>query len=203
MKQEVRIEFEELEIFRSKKRWKLYFIILAEHPSDPDKWVLTSIPNDDTGVIQLKPNAENKIYFEPKVGVGVDGLFVFNREMPKNRRLKVRVYLKHSRSNIRNVGELLSDVEKTLGDNAFGQVTDLLGRSNPWLVISKEAAQKVGSILKNVKDKDFGMLSLDEEFGKEFDNQEELDRENRFSTGDARLVWSWAIRNIDPNESVT
>ncbi|NLR92197.1 MULTISPECIES: hypothetical protein [Flammeovirga] len=194
MKEEILLEFEELEILRSKKRWKLYFVVMAEHPTEKDKWIMTTIPNENHGLIELKPNAENKVYFEPQNAIGANGLFVLDRDMPRNRRLKVRVFLRHSRDNIRNAGKLLTDVENALGDEAYGQVTNLLGRSNPWLVIGQEAVQKVGAILSNIKDRDFGMITMDEEFGPEFENQSELDRENKFSTGDARLVWSWATR---------
>ncbi|ANQ48192.1 hypothetical protein MY04_0810 [Flammeovirga sp. MY04] len=193
--EEIILEFEELEILRPKKRWKLYFVVLTEHPTDKDKWILTTIPNESHGVIQLKPRAENKIYFEPQDAVGANGLFVLDRNMPESRRIKVRVFLRHSRENARNAGQILSDVESALGEEAFGQVTNLLGRTNPWLVIGKEAVQKVGKILSNIKDRDFGLITMDEEFGPEFENQSELDRMNNFSTGDARLVWSWATRN--------
>jgi hypothetical protein len=62
----------------------------------------------------------------------------------------------------------------------------------PWLVVSKYALGAIGKVLRKVKDKDFGFVSMDEEFGDEFENQTELDRENTFSTGEASIVWSWS-----------
>lgn len=187
------LEFEELEILRPKKRWKLYFVIIAEHPEDSDKMVLSYLPQLEPYFV-LKPRADNKVFFEPENSVGADGLFVIEREMPADRNIKVQVYLRHSRQATRNAGNFLKEIESELGDNAMGTITDILGTTSSWLVFAKAALPIVGSALKKVKDRDFGMLSMDERFGDEFENQEELDRQNTFSSGDARLVWSWSIK---------
>ena len=39
----VRLEIDEVQIHRPKKRWKLYFVILAEHPTDTTKMILTTL----------------------------------------------------------------------------------------------------------------------------------------------------------------
>lgn len=94
------LEFEQLNILVKKKIWKLYFIVVAEHPTDPDKMVISTIP------------AAGQDYFR----------------------------------------------------------------------------------LKKMKDRDFGYLVMDEEFGSEFDGKKELDRTNFFTTHQARLRWSWRIK---------
>ncbi len=48
----VRLEFEELTIHRPKKRWNMYFIIVAQHPTDEDKMILTTTPEP---YIRIKP----------------------------------------------------------------------------------------------------------------------------------------------------
>lgn len=187
----IKLEFEKLTIHRPKERWKLYFIIVAEHPTEEDKMVITSLPQSD--IIRLKPSQGNVINFEPK-GDNVDGLFVIERDMPADRRVSVRVYLRHTRKSVRDTGELLSEIQKELGSDAVGIVTDVLGITGaPWLVVSKYALGALGKVLRKVKDKDFGFVSMDEEFGDEFENQTELDRENTFSTGEASIVWSWSV----------
>ena len=47
------LEFESLKILRPKKRWKLYLVVVAEDPSDPDKTLITTLPADDTITIDL------------------------------------------------------------------------------------------------------------------------------------------------------
>jgi hypothetical protein len=92
----IKLEFEKLTINRPKERWKLYFIIVAEHPVEADKMVITTLPQSD--IIRLKPSQGNVINFEPK-GDNVDGLFVIERDMPADRRMSVRVYLRHTRKS--------------------------------------------------------------------------------------------------------
>ncbi len=186
---QIRLEFEELTIQRPKKRWNFYFIIVAQHPDDDDKMIITTTPEP---YIRVKPRSENIIDFEPE-GVGVDGFLILKREMPADRKMNVRVYLRHSRKNTRSAGEFLMDMKGKLGGDAFDIVSDIVGTTNPWLIIAKKAIPMIGSIIAKIPDRDFGMLSVYEEFGPEFEDQIELDRENTFSTGDAKLVWSWSI----------
>lgn len=186
----IKLEFEKLSILRPKERWKIYFVIVAEHPSEEDKMVITTLPQSD--IIKMKPSQQNTLNFEPK-GTNTDGLFVLERDMPADRQISVRVYLRHSRKSVRNTGDILSELQQELGSNAFGIVSDVLGVTGaPWLVVSKYAIGTIGKVLRKIKDKDFGFVSMDEEFGDEFENQTELDRENTFSTGEASIVWSWS-----------
>ncbi|MEQ8908136.1 MAG: hypothetical protein RIC95_03010 [Vicingaceae bacterium] len=192
----IQLELEQLKILRAKKRWKLYFVVVTEHPEEEDKMVMTYIPQPQTGesFFRVKPNAENQLFFEPQGAVGADGLIVKEREMPEDRSVKVRMYLRHSRRSTRNAGNFLKDMEKELGGDALGLVSDILGSTGTWLVIAKKAMPMIGNALSKVKDRDFGAVVMDEEFGAEFENQEELDRENKFTSGDANIVWSWAVK---------
>jgi len=188
----IKLEFEELQILRPKKRWKIYFVVVTEHPDDRDKMLISSFPEPH---ISMKRQQANIVYFEPQIGDdGADGLFVIEREMPEDRTLKVRVYLRHSRQKLRDAGKLLQDIKGELGTDAFEIAENILGTTNPWLVVAKKALPLIGGILSKIKDRDFGFVNMDEEFGPEFESQTELDRENTVSTGQARIVWSWSVK---------
>lgn len=187
----VKLELEKLQILRPKERWKLYFVLVTEHPSEKDKMVITSFPDP---YIRVKPSEKNIINFEPVGSPGADGLIVMERDMPANRMLSTRLYLRHSRQSTRDLGQILQDIKGELGGDAMNIVSNILGTTSPWLVIAKEAVPLVGGILRKIKDKDFGFVSLDEEFGDEFSNQGEIDRENTFSSGEAKICWSWSVK---------
>lgn len=192
----VKLEFERLEILLKKRRWKLYFVIVAEHPFDNDKMLLTTVPTAGQRYFMLKKHSENVVEFEPEsADGGVEGLTILEREMPADRSLKVRVFLKHSRKSTREIGDILKDVESGLGGQAFGIVSNILGSTSPWLVIAKTAVSLVGGILKTIKDRDMGYLNMDEDFEEEFEGKKELDRTNKTSTGEVNLRWSWKIKD--------
>ena len=185
----IKLELEKLEILRPKERWQLYFVVITEHPEDSNKVMITTTPSP---YIRLKPRQGNTIHFEPE-GIGTDGFTLLVCEMPENRRMKTRIYLRHSRKNTRSIGKLINDIKVSIGSEAGEVVNNLMGVSSPWLIASKASFNMLEGVLKNIKDRDFGFVNLDEEFGNEFENQIELDRTNNFSTGDAKLTWSWSI----------
>lgn len=185
----LRLEFDALQILRSKGRWNLYFIVVAQHPVDEGKMILTSMPEP---YIRIKPRADNVINFVPE-GQGANGFFVLKRSMPSDRHMNLRIYLRHSRNATRSAGAFLKDMKGQLGIDAFDVVTDLVGNMTPWLVISKNAVQLIGGILTKLPDRDFGMMSMSEHFGPEFDEISSQTRSNIFSTGDARLTWRWIV----------
>ena len=192
----VKLEFERLEILLKKRRWKLYFVIVAEHPFDNDKMLLTTVPTAGQHYFMLKKHSENAVEFEPESSDGgVEGLTILEREMPADRSLKVRAFLKHSRKSARQIGNILKDVESGMGGQAFGIVSNILGSTSPWLVIAKTAVSLVGGILKTINDRDMGYLNMDEDFEEEFEGKKELDRTNKTSTGEAKLRWSWKIKD--------
>lgn len=185
----VRLEIDEIQIYRPKRRWKLYFVIVAEHPTEKDKMIVTTMPHEP---IKLSKRHDNSFQFDTDE-TGSEGLFVLSRELPENRELNVHIYLRHTRDSLRNLGEILKDIESGIGGEAFGIVTDIVGTTTvPWLIVAKEAIPMIGRILAGIPDRDFGFLSAFERFGLEFENQYEIDRMKDFS-GDASLIYSWSV----------
>ena len=87
----VRLEIDEVHIKRRRKRWVLYFVIMAEHPEDPDKMIITTLPQYP---FKLSSSHENSFYFDT-AQEGSEGLYVLSRELPEDRELNVHVYLHH------------------------------------------------------------------------------------------------------------
>ena len=54
----ITLEFSKLQILKGRERWRLYFIMVAEHPADNDKMIVSTFPDP---YIRLKPNKENVI----------------------------------------------------------------------------------------------------------------------------------------------
>ncbi len=185
----VRLEIDEVNVYRPKKRWKLYFVIIADHPTEVDKMIMTTLPHQP---FKISKRHENSFQFDTDE-IGSEGLFVLSRDLPEDRELNVHIYLRHTRKSTRDLGEILQNVEDGIGGDAFGIVTDIVGTTAvPWLVIAKKAVSMVGKILTKIPDRDFGFLSAFERFGPEFEEQFEIDREKDFS-GDASLVYSWSV----------
>lgn len=187
----ITLEFSKLQVLKDKERWRLYFILVTEHPDDNDKMVVTTFPDP---YIRLKPNQDNLISFEPEGNGDTDGLFVIERAMPSDRRIKVEVYLRHSRKHIRNLGESLKDLKTTLGGDAFEIVDELLGTSVPWLVVAKKALPLIGTAISKIADKDMGFVNMSEAFDNDTAANPILERSNTFSTGEAKIWWEWDIR---------
>lgn len=185
----VRLELNRLHIDRPKKSWRIYFVIVAEHPDNPDQMVLTVVPEEP---IRMVPSEDNTRNFGGEEE-GREGLLLLRREMPEHRELNVHCFVRHSRSNVRGIGEIFSDIQNGIGENAIGIVKGILGTTNPWLAIVKSALPLVGGILRNIKDRDMGFISMFERFGAEFEKDEEIDFESKggFST----VVYSWSVDN--------
>jgi hypothetical protein len=184
------LEFSKLQILKDKERWRLYFVLVTEHPDDNDKMVVTTFPDP---YIRLKPNQDNLISFEPEGNGDTDGLFVIERAIPSDRRIKVHVYLHHSRKHIRNLGESLKDLKTALGGDAFEIVDELLGTTVPWLVVAKKALPLIGTAISKIGDKDMGFVNMSEAFDEDAAANPILERSNTFSTGEAKIWWQWDI----------
>ncbi|MDR2207251.1 MAG: hypothetical protein LBE36_13965 [Flavobacteriaceae bacterium] len=193
----VRLEIDEVKIHRPKQRWKLYFVIVAEHPSDSEKMLVTILPQEEKP-IKLTPRHGNSFHFDTDE-IGSEGLFVLSRELPKNRELNVHIYLRHTRKAVRNFGNILKEVEKEMGKDAYGIKKNIAGiiskTADSWLVIAKKSVSLIGQILSKIPDRDFGFLSAFEHFGAEFEISGEIDRKKDFS-GDASLVYSWSVDDV-------
>jgi hypothetical protein len=185
----VRLEFESLTMDRPKKRWNLYFVLLTEHPTDEDKMVMRVFPEQP---ISLLPAAQNEIDFSPE-GQHTNGLIVLERTLPTDKTLRAQVFLRHSRDDAREIGEVIASIQAELGDNVLGAISDIFNVAGPWMVIAKTAFGIVGDILRKVQDRDFGFLSLDQHFTEEFMDNVEYDRKHPFSTHHASLVWTWSV----------
>jgi hypothetical protein len=187
----VRLEIDEVNIYRSKKRWNLYFVVAIEHPTDEDKMILATLPKKP---IKLSKRHNNSFQFDTDE-FGSEGLFVLSRELPSDRELNAHIYLRHTRKSIRDFGEILKEVGIGIGEDASGIINDIVGTATtPWLVIAKKAIPMIGKVLTKIPDRDFGFLSAFERFGSEFEEQYEIDRKKEFS-GNASLVYSWSIED--------
>lgn len=185
----VRLEIDEVEIYRPRKRWHLYFVVVADHPTEKDKMIISTLPQKP---FRLSSRHNNVYHFDTDQP-GSEGLFVLSREMPEDREINVQFYLRHSRKATRNLGEILEDIKTGVAGDALGIITDIVGTTGmPWLVIAKKSLSLVGKILEKIPDKDFGFLSAFERFGPEFESQTDIDREKQF-TGDASMVYSWTL----------
>ena len=185
----VRLEIDEIKIHRPKKNWNLYFVILADHPTEEDKMIMTTLPA--SGPFKLSRRHQNTFLFDTEE-LGAEGLFVLSRELPEDRELNVHIRLFHTRKPTRDLGEILTNVEEGVAGDAFGIVDNIVGSTLQWLVLAKTAVSMVGKILTKVKDRPFGFASAFERFGSEFEELSEIDREKHF-TGDASLVYSWSV----------
>jgi len=185
----VLLEIDEVKIYRPRKRWHLYFVVVADHPSEDDKMIVAILPQEP---FLLTSRHNNEYQFDTNQQ-GSEGLFVLSREMPKDREINVQFYLRHSRKATRDMGGILNEIKAGVAGDALGIVTDIVGTTGiPWLVIAKKSISLIGKILEKIPDKDFGFLSAFERFGPEFESQTDIDREKDF-TGDASLVYSWTL----------
>ncbi|MDI9258308.1 hypothetical protein [Flavobacterium sedimenticola] len=189
----VRLEINQLNIERPKRRWKLYFVVIAEHPTDPDKMVLSTLPSNP---IKVTPNQQNEIHFDDN-GPGSEGLLLLRRNMPPSKELNVHFYVRHSRSAVRNAVSVLQDIENEMGGEALQTVDGMLDTENPWLVITKKSLPLVGKVLARVPDRDMGFISMFERFGDEFFADGEIDRKKTGAF--CNVVYTWSLDTIENN----
>jgi hypothetical protein len=189
--EKIHLEIDQIVIHRHRLMWKLYFIVMIEHPTDADKMVISVMPEYP---ILVAPEQDNTVMFREANENGGDGLFVLSREMPANKELNVHIYVRHSRRRLHNIATILSDIETGIGGQGFGLLTNILGTTNPWLAIAKSAIPLVGQILGTIPDRDMGFVTMFERFGSEFDNQAKLARER--TGGHVTITSSWSVKNL-------
>ena len=183
----VRLELNKIQIHRPKETWRLYFVVVADHPDDQDAMVVSMVPEN---AILVVPEQKNIVSFEPE-GTGTEGLLLLSRELPSNRELNVHLHILHSRRPKRELGKLLIHFESEIGKKGTGIVSNILGTNSPWLAISRSGLPLVGQILSKISDRNMGFVSMFERFGPEFESEVEIDRENR--GGHCTVVHSWSI----------
>ena len=120
-----------------------------------------------------------------------DDVFLLQRNMPPGKELNVHLYVRHSRSGIRNAANALQDIAKELGIDALGQTENILGTTATWLEITKKALPHIGKALARIPDRDMGFISMFERFGDEFLADGEIDRKK--TGGFCTIVYSWAV----------
>lgn len=183
----VRLELNKLQIHRPKERWKLYFVLVTDHPEERDQLALAVIPQNPILVV---PEQQNVVSFEPK-GKGSEGLLLLSRDLPPNRELNVHFYVMHSRRSNREIGSVLQQIVTGVGKKALGISSDILGIPTPWLQVARSGLPLIGQILSGIPDRNLGFVNMFERFGPEFERETEVDRESR--GGHVTVVYTWAV----------
>ena len=80
----VRLEIDEVQIHRPKKRWKLYFLVVTDHPTEEDKMIITTLPHQP---FKLSRRHDNSFQFDTD-DAGSNGLFVLSRDTSSRSRVK-------------------------------------------------------------------------------------------------------------------
>lgn len=191
----VRLEIDFLEILRKRRRWNLYFIIATQDPTDASKTVLTTVPEEP---IKVRSMDNQRVDFEAEGNGETNGLIIFNRAMPADNSVTVRVWVVQSRDNLRSVGDVMGELKTSLGGDTgpvSSAVSAALGATTPWLSVAKgvlSAAGIIGNLLEEAKDRKMGFVSLDETFTAADIKLGELDRNNTVSAF-GELGWTYVI----------
>jgi hypothetical protein len=185
----VRLELNQLRIHRPKERWRLYFVIVADHPDNRDLLLVTVMPGSPMLVV---PEQHNTVNFEP-AGEGTEGLLLLSRTLPPNREVNVHFYVMHSRRAAREIGTILQQIKEDAGKEAVGIISEAMGITAPWLKIGREGLPLIGRALGALPDRQLGFISMFERFGPEFERQVEVDRESRGGHISAVYTWSAVV----------
>ena len=187
----IRLELNYLDLERNKKMWKLYFVLATEMPDAPDQMAITVLP--EGGPVIIRKPADNHLSFVPE-GTNADGLFVLERKMPADYSVKARLWVMHTRDTARAAGSVMKEISGFLGKGGTGaKIVAALGGTNPWTVLGLQGIGIVGTALSKVKDKPMGWVNMDEHFNPNGEEDEELERKNRLSTGFGEIGWSWVV----------
>jgi len=186
----IRLELNYIDLERNKKRWSLYFVLATENPEKPEEIVIATLPTTD--FIKVRKPADNLVQFEPQ-GEDTEGLFALERSMPDDFSVKARLWVMHSRKIQRGIGEKLGKISEFLGGSEGSEVLASLGAVNPWVSIGVKGIGVIGSALSKIKDRQLGFVNLDEHFNPDGEEDEEMERTNRLSTGFGEIGWSWVV----------
>lgn len=183
----IRLELESFKILKKRERWQIYFIVYTSHPNEPNKSIIKFVPGGNN--IRLKPQSDNYYSFKP-TGEGTDGLRILHIDLPTENYIDVRMCMMQSRKNLRSVTAKINEIKKEL--NVSEIVPVKLARIQ-WYLIDK-GIDIVAGIIENVKDRNMGFISMDEEFEDEFEQNQNQKRTQRLSTGEAEITWVWELK---------
>lgn len=186
----IRLELNYLDLERNKKRWSLYMVLATDNPEKPGEIAITTLPS---GFIKVRKPADNLVQFEPQ-GEGTEGLFVLERDMPADFSVRARLWLMHSRRGHRDFGEKLTEIGSFFGEDT-DNILEALGAGNPWISVGIRGLAAVGTALSKIKDRELGFLNLDEHFNPDGEEDVELERKNRLTTGFGEVGWSWVVND--------
>jgi hypothetical protein len=184
---QVRLELNKIQIHRPKERWQLYFVVVADHPTEKNQVAVTMQPSRPILVV---PEQHNHVYFEP-AGRGSEGLLLLSRKMPPTCELNVHLHVMHSRRSGREIGKVLDHIAEAAGKGALGKEVELLGITSPWLRVARASIPLIGQALSALPDRNLGFISMFERFGSEFELETEVDREVR--GGHVTAVYTWSV----------
>ncbi|MFH2141280.1 MAG: hypothetical protein ABIJ97_02570 [Bacteroidota bacterium] len=187
MKQ-IRLELNSIQMLKNRERWNLYFIIATEHFEDPTKTIIIIKPDDS--FIPFRKKTDNFCSFRAS-GNNSEGMFLLEREIPTDYSVEILFTLMHSRASLRKFGERIGEVKELLGEKD-SVIENFLSASQPQVLVVKKAIGIVGKILKNVDDRNLGVVSMSEEF----DGVSTEERTNKLSSGNAEINWRWISKEI-------
>ena len=183
----IRLELESFKILKKRERWQVYFIVYTKHPDNAEQTLVKFIPGGND--IRLKPLAGNFHSFKP-TGVGTDGLRILEIDMPETNSIDVGIVMMQSRKKLRTIAAKLNDLKKDLDVSAL----KLIKLTNiQWYAIDK-GFDIIAGVLENIKDRNMGFVSMDEQFGDEFIENPNRKRSNKLSTGEAEINWVWEVK---------
>jgi hypothetical protein len=171
-------------------------IIATDDPNEKDKTLVSVIPNEP---IRLRKVDQNRIDFESEGSGDTNGLIILNRKLPKNKSVRVRMWLVQSKEHTRNVGEVMRNITDVFKKDKVGksveQLTNALGVANPWLKLPDTLLSingVIGSVLKELKDRKLGFVNMDECFTSEEIDMVDIDRTGTI-TSTGKCGWTWTI----------
>lgn len=180
----VRLELTSFRILKKKEKWNIYFVLYMNDPEKPDKTVIRSEPSNTT----LPLNRYNDNFY--RFGnPDESGLGIVHVPVPASGHLDIRLKIMHSRSKTRNTGERMEQISGALKPSQMEVI--FLSRFKWYLV--NVAVETVERILKNVKDRELGFLSLDMDFSTFGKDETEREITKKVSTGFAEITWKWKI----------
>lgn len=183
----IRLELESFKILKKRERWQIYFIVYTSYPDNPDKTIVKFVPGGYN--IRLKPAADNQYFFKP-TGTGTDGLRIFQSTLSEENYVDVRLVMMQSRKNLRTLVAKMNELKKALD---IKDVIPVRLSHFQWYLIDK-GFDMIAGLIQNIKDRNMGFVSMDEEFEEEFEVNPNQKRTNRLSTGEAEITWIWELK---------